>query len=114
MRRWAFVAVALAAAPVFGMGTRGAPPAASAAAGPPNIVVILTDDQRYDSLGGMPNVKRLLVAHGVRFTHAFDNNPLCCPARATLLTGQTSGHTGVWWNVNGPDGGFQAFLPHED
>jgi N-acetylglucosamine-6-sulfatase len=112
MSRWAVGAAVLAAALLL-TGSGGRAPNAGAASGPPNVVVILTDDQRWDGLASMPNVNRLLVAHGVRFTHAFDNNPLCCPARATILTGQSSSRTGVWWNVNGPDGGFQAFLPHE-
>ena len=34
------------------------------------------------------------------FSHAFFNNPVCCPTRATLLTGQYSHHTGVE-NVGG-------------
>ena len=116
MARWAFRGLALVAAAlltVSGGPVSGPVPVAGAETGPPSIVLILTDDQRYDALGSMPNVKQLLLAHGVRFTHAFDNNPLCCPSRATILTGQTSGHTGVWWNVNGPDGGFTAFEPHE-
>src|SRR3954447_25082780 len=36
----------------------------------PNIVLILTDDQRWDTLWSMPVVRRLLVDHGVTFTHA--------------------------------------------
>jgi N-acetylglucosamine-6-sulfatase len=93
LTRWALGAAALT---VVALLTVSGGPAATAraAAGPPDVVVILTDDQRYDGLVSMPNVKRLLVAHGVQFTHAFDNNPLCCPARATILTGQSSGHTG--------------------
>ena len=79
-----------------------------------NIVLILTDDQRFDTLQYMPNVESLLVGHGLRFTNAFDNNPLCCPARATMMTGLTSGHTGVWWNQNGSDGGYQAFVANGD
>jgi arylsulfatase A-like enzyme len=76
--------------------------------------MILTDDQRYDSLQYMPNVESQLVAKGVTFTNSFDNNPLCCPSRTTILTGQTSGHNGVWWNHDGPTGGFDAFRPHGD
>lgn len=113
MTKWALSAAAALVAAALLIGSGRPAPTAKAATGPPNVVVILTDDQRYDGVASMPNVKRLLVAHGVRFTHAFDNNPLCCPARATILTGQSSGHTGVWWNVNGPDGGFTAFQPHE-
>jgi N-acetylglucosamine-6-sulfatase len=83
------------------------------AAPPPNIVLILTDDQRIGLLPYMPNVQSMLVDNGVTFNSAVDNNPLCCPARATILTGQTSGHNAVWWNQNGPFGGFSSFKPHE-
>jgi N-acetylglucosamine-6-sulfatase len=79
----------------------------------PNIVVILTDDQVLGTIQYMPNVESLLVERGTRFTHAFVNNPLCCPSRSTLMTGQTSGHNGVWWNADGPvGGGYAAFKPH--
>ena len=74
----------------------------------PNIVVILTDDQRWDELEHMPNVRSLLTDHGVTFDQAFVSNPLCCPARATILTGRYSHLTGVWNNVKGT-GGWWAF-----
>jgi arylsulfatase A-like enzyme len=77
----------------------------------PSIVFILTDDQRWDSLDGMPIVRRVLAAHGVTFANAFASNPLCCPSRATILTGQYAHSTGVWQN-KGPYGGFEAF--HQD
>jgi arylsulfatase A-like enzyme len=76
---------------------------------PPNIVVLLTDDQRWDQLGSwMPTVASDIAAKGVTFPNGFVINPLCCPSRATILTGQTSGHTGVWAN-GGAFGGFAAF-----
>ena len=36
----------------------------------------------------MPNVKRLLARRGTTFADAVDSFPLCCPARATFITGQ--------------------------
>jgi N-acetylglucosamine-6-sulfatase len=77
----------------------------------PSIVLILTDDQRWDTLSWMPNVKRLLVAKGVKFTNAFVPNSLCCPSRTSIITGQYSHSTGVWSN-GGPYGGFPSF--HQD
>jgi N-acetylglucosamine-6-sulfatase len=81
-----------------------------------NIVLILTDDQRWDSLQYMPNVESQLMARGVSFTNAFDNNPLCCPTRATIMTGLTSGHNGVWWNADAPPigGAFAGFTHNGD
>jgi arylsulfatase A-like enzyme len=75
----------------------------------PNIVFILTDDQRWDSIRGiMPVVEAELLAKGVEFTNTFATNPLCCPSRATILTGQYAITHGVWDNHNGPNGGFEA------
>jgi N-acetylglucosamine-6-sulfatase len=74
----------------------------------PSIVLILTDDQRWDSLGGMPIVRSLLAEHGVTFTNSFVSNSLCCPSRASILTGQYSHTTGIYSN-RPPQGGFADF-----
>ena len=74
----------------------------------PNIVVILTDDQRWDTLPTMPNVTSELVGKGTTFANAFVENPLCCPSRATFLTGLDSHSTGVYANT-APYGGFSLF-----
>jgi len=73
----------------------------------PNIVVIMTDDQDVTkpSLEVMPHLQRLLVRKGVTFTNSFTNNPLCCPSRASLLTGQTTHNHGVYANLP-PLGGY--------
>ena len=94
-------------------------PVTSSRAQPPpqNIVLILTDDQVYGTLRYMPDVQSLLMNHGVTFINAFDNNPLCCPTRATILTGLTSGHNGVWTNsskMTPPPGGFAGFVYNGD
>ena len=75
----------------------------------PNIVFILTDDQRWDELQYMPDVQSLLQAHGVTFPNGFVSNPLCCPARATILTGLYSGNDGVWTNKAKDHGGYETF-----
>lgn len=64
----------------------------------PSIVLVLTDDQRWDTLASMPAVQSELVAHGIRFTNAYVTTPLCCPSRATILTGQYAHTTGVLTN----------------
>jgi N-acetylglucosamine-6-sulfatase len=78
----------------------------------PDIVLIITDDQRYDTLHVMPQVHRLLIDGGLQFTRAIITNPLCCPSRATILTGRYSHTTGVYFN-GGPHGGWHAFRPSE-
>lgn len=81
---------------------------ADAADRPPSVLVILTDDQRWDTLRAMPEVRERIARHGVRFTRAYVTNPSCCPSRVSLLTGGYSHTTGVWANA-GPNGGFASF-----
>ena len=78
----------------------------------PNIVLILTDDQRYDSLHVMPEVRRLLVDEGMTFDRAIISDLLCCPSRSTILTGRYAHTTGVYSN-GGPHGGWKVFRPSE-
>lgn len=74
----------------------------------PNIVIILTDDQPYQTLQYMPNVQRELVAKGIDFTNAYVTTPLCCPSRASILTGQYAHNHGVKTNRS-PFGGATVF-----
>jgi N-acetylglucosamine-6-sulfatase len=86
-------------------GARG-PPAKKTAR--PNIVVIETDDQTYASLAFMPKTRALLGARGVSFDNSFVTYSLCCPSRATFLTGQYAHNHGVLGNKL-PAGGAQVF-----
>jgi N-acetylglucosamine-6-sulfatase len=74
----------------------------------PNVVVVMTDDQDARSIGVMPNVERELARQGATFEDSYATFPLCCPSRATFLTGQYAHNHGVTSN-NPPDGGFRAF-----
>src|SRR4051812_3732124 len=56
----------------------------------PNIVLILTDDQRWDSLAELPATNALAWR---RYTRSFVVDPMCCPSRASTLTGRTPNHT---------------------
>jgi arylsulfatase A-like enzyme len=86
------------------------PGASGAPSGPPNIVLILTDDQRFDTMWSMPTVESELVAKGIEFTNGYVSNPLCCPSRAAILSGQYSHSNGVYTNIpTQPYGGFPAF-----
>ncbi|GAA1923601.1 hypothetical protein GCM10009737_26550 [Nocardioides lentus] len=76
----------------------------------PNVVFVLTDDQNVDELEHMPRTRRLLVDRGTSFDAAISPHPLCCPARAELLTGQYGQNNGVRHN-GGPHGGDQALDP---
>ncbi|MGH3011425.1 MAG: sulfatase-like hydrolase/transferase [Gaiellaceae bacterium] len=72
------------------------------------MILVVTDDQRWDTLAYMPTVQRELVGRGVKFKNAFAVNPLCCPSRASILTGTYSHTNGVWAN-SGQYGGFHVF-----
>ncbi len=91
-----------------------APPAAAAR---PNIVVVLTDDQDLvlGSMDYMPKTRSLLGAQGATFSHYFVPTSLCCPSRATILTGKYIHNHGIYQNFR-PDGGFLRFmnLGHEE
>ena len=75
---------------------------------PPSIVLILADDQRWDTLWSMPTVGSELAEKGISFANGYVSNPLCCPSRASTLTGQYSHSNGVYTN-GPPHGGFPAF-----
>lgn len=75
---------------------------------PLNVILVVTDDQRYDTLWAMENVRKELSSRGVEFTEGFVTTPICCPSRASILTGQYSHHTGVIRNAP-PYGGTQGF-----
>ena len=63
----------------------------------PNIVMFLTDDQDSE-LGGMEplvKTKSWLAQKGTTFTNSFVSTPVCCPSRASILTGRYQIHTNV-------------------
>ncbi len=72
---------------------------------PPNVIVIMTDDQTVESLRVMPNVQHLIAEQGVTFDDSLVSFSLCCPSRATFLTGQYAHNHGVLGN-RPPTGGY--------
>jgi N-acetylglucosamine-6-sulfatase len=85
----------------------GAARTATTSSDRPNIVVVMADDLRTDDLRFMPAVRRLVRDKGLEFRNSFSPYPLCCPARASFLTGRYAhnhhvySHTAPW--------GFGAF-----
>jgi len=74
----------------------------------PNILLIITDDQPLQSIAYMPNVQGELIGQGVEFTNAYATTPLCCPSRASILTGLYAHNHNVLTN-RPPQGGATAF-----
>jgi N-acetylglucosamine-6-sulfatase len=95
-------------------------PTSAAAAQRPNVVVIQTDDQKLSDLyatqtgpdglprAAMPNTLDLIGAAGATFSRYYASDPLCCPSRASLLTGQYAHNDGVLGNGPGALGGYGA------
>lgn len=74
----------------------------------PNIILIVTDDQPYHTVDYMPFVKTELMENGVVFENGFATTPLCCPSRASILSGQYAHNHQVLTN-NLPMGGAPKF-----
>src|SRR4051812_3412854 len=87
-------ATVLCAATLVGLSVANS----TCAAAKPNIILILTDDQTVSLADHMPSLRQLVAAEGATFTHAYYNDPLCGPSRATILTGRYSQNTGVTQN----------------
>ncbi|HEX9993970.1 MAG TPA: sulfatase [Acidimicrobiales bacterium] len=86
-------------------------PAAATADPRPNVVVVMTDDEAVGNQWVMAATNRLVGgAKGTTFAEAVVSYPLCCPSRATFLTGQYSHNHGVVSN-QAPDGGYCALDP---
>ncbi|MCB1270922.1 MAG: sulfatase-like hydrolase/transferase, partial [Microthrixaceae bacterium] len=77
----------------------------------PNIVFVLLDDLDETATpywDAMPATKALVADTGRSFTESFSPTPICCPARASILTGQYGHNTGVLTN-GGEQGGWETF-----
>lgn len=54
----------------------------------PNILLIITDDEAVGSEIATPNIRSWFENNGTIFTNAYATTPLCCPSRASILSGQ--------------------------
>jgi arylsulfatase A-like enzyme len=82
--------------------------APAAASERPNVVVLMTDDQTVADLEAMPRTQALLAASGVAFDRSYVSYPVCCPSRATYLSGQYAHNHGVL-GLYPPTGGYGRF-----
>ncbi len=130
MRVWwmAWAALALTGSTAFAQPAGGSRVAGEPVAGPPpNIVLMMTDDLEAQEMRlGFGRVlaewdsalRTRLIDQGVSLDNFFNTTPLCCPSRASYLTGQYSHHHGVWGNnytATDGNGGWRRFweLGHE-
>jgi N-acetylglucosamine-6-sulfatase len=54
---------------------------------PPNILLIVSDDQPFYTANYTPSILNEIFAKGATFSDAFLTTSLCCPSRASILTG---------------------------
>lgn len=73
----------------------------------PNIVFVLTDDLAWNLVRYMPHVRRM-QREGETFSNYFVTDSLCCPSRASILTGRFPHDTRVFDN-SPPEGGYSVF-----
>jgi arylsulfatase A-like enzyme len=68
--------------------------------GRPNILIILTDDQSIGTMTKqvMPNTLREIADQGRRYTNFYITDPLCCPSRSSIMTGQLNHNNHVTGN----------------
>ena len=83
-------------------GIGGLPQApAGAQATRPNILIIVTDDQRaMDTMQVMPRTLEHFAQGGTTFTNGYAATPVCCPARAAIMSGRFAHNSGVKTNAN--------------
>lgn len=70
----------------------------------PNILIIYPDQMRYDAMGcagnnviKTPHIDKL-ASEGVQFSEAYTSYPICCPFRASMLTGKYAQAHGMTQN----------------
>ncbi len=100
-RSWILALAGAMVTPLAMVATDAPAPTSAEAAGSPqraNVVLITVDDMRADELRFMPRTTRLLGEQGVTFANSLSPNPLCCPARASLLGGQYTHNHRVFSN----------------
>jgi arylsulfatase A-like enzyme len=80
------------------------PDALPSAKRPPNVLFIMPDEWRGQALRCMgnrdvqtPHLDQL-ASDGILFRQTFANTPVCCPARATILTGTYTSRNGMLAN----------------
>jgi len=83
----------------------------------PNIIFILADDMGYGDLGcygqtkiNTPHIDKL-AKDGTRFTNFYAGSTVCAPSRASLMTGQHTGHVTIRGNGEVPLSVADSILP---
>ena len=79
----------------------------------PNVLIFLTDDQRFGTTRAMKATRRLIGRKGLTFTNAHATTPLCCPSRASVMTGRYAHNHRVRRNFSGGNLKMSTTLQHD-
>jgi arylsulfatase A-like enzyme len=95
--------------------TADAPAAVAQSEERPNVLVIVTDDQSANpaSAAVMPRTTKLFGRGGTTFTNAVATTPLCCPSRASIMSGRYAHNHRVTKTTNKRNLDLAATLQHE-
>ena len=92
------------------LATLSALHAAEGESAKPNILFLFSDDHALRTIGAYegsinktPNLDRIAHEGGI-FTSAFVGNSICCPSRASILTGKHSAANGILGNSSNWNG----------
>ena len=108
--RWARL-VALAALVAAGLSAAPAGPVVAGPSTGPNVLIFVTDDQRpRGTIQVMRRTRHWFGGGGIRYANGYVTTPLCCPSRASIMTGRYAHGHGVNDNGGGPTG--TAALDH--
>jgi arylsulfatase A-like enzyme len=98
-------ALVCAAAGAVALGGAPAPDHAAGSPARPNVIVVMVDDISLAEQPYLDEINSRIGARGARFNNSFSSFPLCCPSRATFLTGQYAQNHRVRGNAI-PEGGY--------
>ena len=111
MRRAGFLLAGIAGLAMLVLLARGEK--TRAASSKPNVIMFTTDDQTFRDMAVMTKTQALIGNQGASFLHAYASDPLCCPSRVTVQTGDYAHNTGVLGNTP-PAGGYSSFNDKND
>lgn len=74
----------------------------------PNVILVVADDLDARTFEHLPSINDLIRKRGAWFSRFYVTTPICCPARASIFSGQYAHNHGVLRN-NAQHGGFHTF-----
>lgn len=113
MTKYTLITLALIALLAYPADTAQGQQEPDVSADKPNVVVVYTDDMRQDDLDQLAGLRAQTEGRGITFNNSYVTTSLCCPSRASYLTGQYATNHGVETN-NGFDGGHEAYVRNEN